>query len=291
MSEKIHSVQSYIKLLVDDRERDVIMKLQEQPTLAINWAATRLNNGDFSIINTNTNATIAMIERKTHQDFAQSIKDGRMENIARMVELARSCSPQPRVGILLEGDYNLHENTCIAGISFKSIRSKINHLWLRDNVCLIQTANTLETVQYLISLTESVRTIKTLAQSPQHTGGDGIPAACRPVAAQTIEQIALAMFMQLPKIGCVRAQKLIASGQTVAQFITKSQILYDEKNAITIAILTTIKGMSEERARTLLSHVGGTLQQFANASPDMLTTTLAKRAHDALNYCANVARE
>ena len=204
-----------------------------------------------------------------------------MENVARMLELARAISPQPRVALLLEG--NARGNTHIGGISLKSIYSKINHLWLRDDVYCIQTANTDKTAQYLIGLTESAQTIRT-------SGAASTPAARIPVAPQTLEQIALAMFMQMPRIGRARAQKLVASSTSVAQFIADPNTTYNP--SLAIDVLTTIKGMSAERARNLLAHVGGTLQQLATSPLDTLASfkfaTLAQRANEALNFCAQI---
>lgn len=273
-----------VKLLVDDRERGVVQQLQKYAPQSIIWEVARLSNGDFSIISQPTNDTLTFIERKTYSDFAQSIKDGRMENVARMLELARTLQPQPRIAILLEGDAPTH----VAGISLKCIRAKINHLWLRDDVYLIQTQDEAETAQYLISLTESAQTLKPMSSA---TIG-AAPAACIPVAPQTIEQIALAMFMQMPKIGRARAQKFIDSGQSIADFICSERTTYDTK--CDIDILTTIKGMSSERARALLTFANG-MQQLINMPPDALAnfkynnksqTILVQRAYDALHYRA-----
>ena len=78
-------------LIVDDREQTV------SPFLAgknVPFLIKRITTGDFCIVRQNPNnpaedRILAVFERKSMNDFAASIKDGRYENYHNMIELQK----------------------------------------------------------------------------------------------------------------------------------------------------------------------------------------------------------
>ena len=76
-----------MNIIIDDRERSVIPFFDsiKNNKNNITYKVSRINYGDYSV-NYNNNI-IFIIERKTWKDLSQSIRDGRKDNIAKLIEL------------------------------------------------------------------------------------------------------------------------------------------------------------------------------------------------------------
>ena len=255
---------SAIKLIVDDRERVVIDELKRIDSEVSSssssvpdeqwWYVKRLAHGDYAFIceHNGATATFMIIERKTYSDFAQSIKDSRIDNMARLIALRDEISthslpnsPALRIAILLEGP-RLDNDDKIDGIPIKCIRAKIDHMWLRDNIYLIEVPSARETAQYLRSIVVNAKSLHkkspdifnvapianadgaaNVASEAQATlGGDQAPAdsriqsvAMRVIAPPTISDNVKAMFAQFPGVGKVMAKQFTQSGISIAEFV------------------------------------------------------------------------
>lgn len=140
-----HLLQSF-RIIVDDRERTVIPVLQQIDGININ--VERITTGDYSIIY--PNGKMIIIERKTWVDLASSIKDGRMNNIR---DLLRAQQEQGAKCIyMVEGITPSKLSKKICGIPYRNLRSKLDHLILRDNMIVMETRGIQQTVDRIIQL-------------------------------------------------------------------------------------------------------------------------------------------
>src|SRR3989304_6649173 len=112
------------KLIIDDRERAIFPYLETE-LYDIKYKKTRINVGDYAICDENDNIIIC-IERKTLEDFASSIKDGRYENKNNMIELRKKNNC--KLVLLLEGDAYPKPNKLYGRIPYKIIESAIFHI-------------------------------------------------------------------------------------------------------------------------------------------------------------------
>lgn len=145
-----------IKLIIDDRERAVT--LHKEDLNNINYEITRLTTADYVVVNASTGTAIAAIERKSLEDFAASIKDGRSENIKKLCDFRAKSGC--RIIYLIEGDAFPRQDKQYAHIAYKTIESAIFHLIARDNICVIRTKDTVDTAKTLVRFVQSMKTLK-----------------------------------------------------------------------------------------------------------------------------------
>lgn len=156
-----------VKLIVDDRERSISVHSSEWQE--ITYEQTRITTADYVVVNEETGSIIACIERKSLEDFAASIKDGRSENIAKLREFRAKTGC--RIIYLIEGDLQPKQDKEYAHISFKAIESAIFHLIARDNICILRTSDTLDTAKTLARFVRSMETLKSGELSTIPEGG------------------------------------------------------------------------------------------------------------------------
>jgi ERCC4-type nuclease len=121
-------------IVVDDREKQVIPYFEEY-TIKVNVG--RVTTGDYSIIirdpdNPKKFKPVVIFERKTWKDFADSIKDGRMENNQNLHEFRQKYNC--RIIFIVEGQPFPADNRKFRGIPFKNIQKKIDRMMLADEV-------------------------------------------------------------------------------------------------------------------------------------------------------------
>jgi len=141
-------------LLIDDRERAV----SDKPELKeIKHEIRRIEQGgDYLVVKDGT--ILACIERKSLDDFAASIKDGRSENIKKLI--AFRAKTKCRIIYLIEGKLNPGPKEQYSHIPYKTIESSIYHLIIRDGVCILRTTDTVDTAKTLVKLVKSMDTLK-----------------------------------------------------------------------------------------------------------------------------------
>ena len=130
-----------INLIVDNREKAIVEKRPE-------WTTKQLDIGDFQILN--NEQVKFVIERKTISDLEASVKDNRYrEQKLRAMEFCR-CNGA-KYFMLIEGYHNF-----TFGQSQKMLSSCIINTMFRDNVGIIYTKNTDETVSFLDYLLQKI---------------------------------------------------------------------------------------------------------------------------------------
>lgn len=143
------------QIIIDDRERAVIPFLMCHDDKSI--SVKRITIGDFCIIYPNDQMII--IERKTWADLADSIKDNRMGNIRDLIRARNECDAKPIY--IIEGYLPKNMNKKIRGIRACNLKSKLDHIMMRDSIPIIYTLNPTDTATRIIELGKNCSTLFT----------------------------------------------------------------------------------------------------------------------------------
>jgi ERCC4-type nuclease len=145
---------SDVTLIIDDREHAIIPYFKNITN--INIEIKRITTGDYCIMI--KNKIIIIIERKTWSDLANSIKDGRKENVNKLISLRNSTGC--KILYLIEGISRLKTDKLICNIPFKNLQAHLDHLILRDNISIIYSLNQQDTSVRIQELIKNYLSIK-----------------------------------------------------------------------------------------------------------------------------------
>jgi len=141
-------------LIIDSRERHVYKHGSELASIRCKTA--QITVGDYAVIDAN-GMILACIERKSLEDYGASIKDGRMENRQKMIDLRIECGCA--LIYIIEGDAFPDPNTRYAGISYKAIESSMFHMMMRDNIQILRSPSAIGTAQLLTRYVKSMNSL------------------------------------------------------------------------------------------------------------------------------------
>jgi ERCC4-type nuclease len=147
-----------MELIIDTRESKIIPFFEESYT-DITIQVKQIQIGDYAIYQ--NGVLLFIIERKTWQDLAASIRDGRKENINKLL-LARD-KTGCKILYLMEGKARYAPNKKIGRIPYKNLQSHLDHLIVRDGVYVIHSSSCEDTAVRLI---EFMRNYLSLGLSP-----------------------------------------------------------------------------------------------------------------------------
>lgn len=157
-----------MRLIIDDREQQVIPFFKEDyKEIEIEIEVKRINIGDYAIYQDDT--LLFIIERKSWKDLSASMRDGRKENINKLL-LARQ-ETGCKIIYLIEGKARYPANKKIARIPYKNLQSHLDHLIIRDDVYIIysntpeDTSNRL--IEFMVNYMSIVPTIKIAGNKTQ----------------------------------------------------------------------------------------------------------------------------
>lgn len=155
-----------IRLIADTRERNVLR--HEAVFAQTQLQVSQIAIGDYAIADDgDTKRLLAVIERKSFDDYAASIADGRTNNRHKLIKLREKTGC--RIIYIIEGAAFPEPSDTFHRIPYRAIESSIFHLIVRDGVCVIRTKDTLDTAKTLVRFCESM---ETLLLQPEMTGGD-----------------------------------------------------------------------------------------------------------------------
>jgi len=122
-----------LRLIIDDRERAVTPFIPKDCPHTI----SRINIGDYSIVDDTSGKILCIFERKTLEDFAASLKDGRYQNKEHLIKLREStgCS----IYYIVEGNPFARETQYIGSTPYYYIESAQFHLMQRDAIYIINS--------------------------------------------------------------------------------------------------------------------------------------------------------
>ena len=143
-----------LEIHIDDRERKIIPYFETSAT-KFKTLVKHLTVGDYAYVY--NNQIIVIIERKSWTDLAASIKDGRKENIDKMIDVRSKT--QCKLVYLIEGKAFYKPDKKICRMSFKALRSHLDHLAIRDNVIIIHSSDYENTVDRIVDFAENICTL------------------------------------------------------------------------------------------------------------------------------------
>ena len=280
-----------IILKVDHRERAIHEHINaifaEKPTFCVDIQPpeyTQLDIADYVIVAQTENEckVLAIIERKTLEDYAASLKDGRIMNTEKLLKLREESGCQ--VYYLIEGNINTGYDTQICGIEYYKILANIRDAQIIHNINILNTSNKLHTARELKFLLERyTKTYDEISHNIKTSGGfDEIVEKCKPTKEQVLRNELVIIWTNLlsnsAKIKTNRSPSL-ASVVLASKFTLKSWLdgLIKLEDVIDIKVnnrrlngniidlltepmtpdlqlkaLTTINGISERCAKGIL---------------------------------------
>lgn len=142
------------KLIIDTRER--LVTRHQKELAEINHEIIQITTADYVI--TRGDKIIVAIERKTLEDFAASLKDGRSDNKNKLFKLRDDTNC--RIVYIVEGPAFPSPSETFGRIPYFAIESSIFHLMLRDGVTVLRTRDTLGTIQTLGRMIKSINNLQ-----------------------------------------------------------------------------------------------------------------------------------
>lgn len=146
-----------IKIIIDTREKSTIWETSLE-LKSFHKERKQLDIGDIWITThhpdkPNDDQVLVIIERKTLNDLAASIKDGRYrEQKMRFLNSDFGRQYANRIIYLIEG--TITDKSNINGIPGKTLKSAIMNMIVRDNIKMYFTVDLNETVAFISSLSE-----------------------------------------------------------------------------------------------------------------------------------------
>lgn len=141
-----------MEIIIDDREKAVIPFFDKAD---IPYRVDRITCGDYCV--TYNGSIIFIIERKTWCDLAQGFKDGRKENVNKLIELREE--HKCIIFYLIEGNPLPRPDKKYSRIPYKNLRSHLDHLMFRDNIFTIHSRDQEDTVDRICELVRNYKTL------------------------------------------------------------------------------------------------------------------------------------
>ena len=220
------------ELLVDDRERHVIpFLLATADKNHIVVKVQRLTVGDYAVVS--SGKVLVVIERKTWVDLAQSFRDGRKENVNKLINARAETGC--KLVYLIEGDAYPMGNKLYSMIPAKNLRAHLDHLMIRDNVNIIYSRDAEYTAARLIELLLAVVTLGS------RVGGSGVSGKLvdqetgqetSQVAVLTKKQVSTvnidtAILRCVPSVGPILADVFAAAGVSLVSLVQSKHTIDD----------------------------------------------------------------
>lgn len=266
-----------MKLIIDSRESNVIRHSVEWKNITYE-VINNQTTADYVIVDEKNNVLV-VIERKSLEDFAASLKDGRSDNIGKLTKMreATGC----RIVYIIEGPQSPNPTDLFGNTPYYNIESHIFHLIVRDNICVINTSSTLDTAKKLARFVTSCGTLREafvggvptpLEQLEARPGRD--PADLRAdLTAKHVKpdsDILREMWSSWRGISAITADEFIAKW-TVADIICKRvdrAAIFGFKNsrgrAISKKVADALCGADRQLEIRLLSKIPGISSATAN---------------------------
>lgn len=275
-----------LQIIIDDRESAVIPYFNEYKKLPINitFKVERINIGDYSVVYKNN--ILMIIERKTWKDLSSSLRDGRKDNVNKMLKLREDTGC--KIFYLIEGNPLPNSNTKFCKVPYKNLRSHLDHLIFRDDIHVIHSKNQADTVERIVELVKNYLSIKPsplLKYNNEENSDDEIKTAVNKLKVKTNisdECITYKIWTCIPNITEKTALLFINKNYHISELIlgeiTKEQIYalkYDNgyiigkrsetiwnrsrinsyNNKYFIKMLTCINGVTKKTAKIILERI------------------------------------
>ena len=217
-------------LVADTRERHVHALLKTVfDQGGKSFTVAQINTGDYLICRRLAGAPpeiLAVIERKTHKDFAASLHDNRYANRHKMLDLRDRTGCQ--LYFFVEGKAFPRPTSRVGRVPYRSILSAMTNLMVRDGISIVQTANQMHTAQRLYEFVAAFDKTPVPYRAPAAPGGQSlprsdsgalVPAELTGSIKKDDATLAIEMWACLAGVSVVTAQVLVAA-YSVHDFIS-----------------------------------------------------------------------
>jgi len=202
-----------IRILVDDRERESHVVAALASMEGVEPCVKRLSVGDYVVDN------LLVVERKTHPDFVQSIRDGRLFRQAWRL----ASSPAPRCCIVIEGPTEGPFN-----LPRVAIQGALITVSVRFGVPVLRSLGPEDTARLLV------------IAGRQHRRSDLGPPRARPVAYRSARSTQELMLLTIRGIGPAKANALLDRFGSLRTLATTP-----------VEDLSIVPGIGEKSARSI----------------------------------------
>jgi ERCC4-type nuclease len=252
-----------VVITIDTRETELIDFFQKRTEQlngkGILWKIAMLEVGDVWIQNDSNSVQLAF-ERKTFNDLASSIKDGRYrEQKARLL----SQFPANRITYILEecSTYFIWttEKTQIYHLATSAYGSFILHTMYRDGIHVYISKNTEETALFLIELALRIEKNPTMMEGNQGSSSSYIDVCSIKTRKMENNTPFICFQMQLGQVPGI-SSKIVSilcqhtQCQSMKDWIQKLNSFSENTERVTY--LSTIPGIGKKKAELLLTYFG-----------------------------------
>lgn len=263
------------KLIIDTRERNVTRHAKEFES--ISFEIKQITTADYVVLAPGGNV-LAAIERKSLEDFAASLKDGRSDNIGKLRKLKEETGC--RLVYIIEGPAYPKPDDYFGNIAYLNIESSMFHLMIRDGVTIINTRDTLETAKALVRFVKSMNTLckKDIVGTndeplqnviEKHIAPEEMYSQLTKTHTKTIHEIAREMWSCFRGIAVTTADDYLRTwsiGDIVCEKIPRSQITaFKMSSGKTISknVVNSLTGINAQTEIRMLACVPGVSLQTA----------------------------
>jgi ERCC4-type nuclease len=260
-------------LYIDDRERAITAHREVFGEHPVN--ISRMTVGDYAICI--DDSVVAILERKTIEDLAASIKDGRYDNKQSLIDLRERSGC--RVYYVVEGKPPKDPTHRVGGIPWTCLESALDHMTIRDGFNMLFTRDPLDTARRLARLVRSVQTLANKGEIEVTANGAvglltekreirdedvvrSMWCKFRGIAATTADVFMKRYSLRDIVRGGIDAESLsrmtMPDGRCVSKRVLTSLGKIDDTTSVNI--LSCIPGVSKKTAQDLLK--GRTLSQL-----------------------------
>jgi hypothetical protein len=145
----------FLEIIVDTRERAVI-PFFEKSNSEISFRVEQVNVGDYSVVY--RGYILFIIERKTWGDLADSLRDGRSNNVKKMMKVRDETGC--KLIYLIEGPAFPNRTKRFNRMPISNLRAHLDHLAFRDNIHMSYSKNQQDTVVRIHELVKNYVSIK-----------------------------------------------------------------------------------------------------------------------------------
>ena len=268
-------------ILADTRERAVLPFITAsidavKEKLEINFVVEQINTGDYIIAS--NDQILLCVERKTHEDLAASLKDGRYQNKEKMIDYREKTGC--KLMFIIEGKVNPSPEKRFARIPYKYLKAAEDHLMLRDNIFVVYSESLAQTAKFLVDYAlvyakileedaKNLRSIKVLNLTHTVTTDD-ILGAAEATAEDIAEDIAEGTTESVDMIEGV-AKDIIENDEAKPDISTSTlkelkTIIEKPNDVVIVACWTSLPFISFDVAKSIASQYS--IKEFITGEVD-----------------------
>jgi len=244
---------------IDYREKElikIIEKLKEERKYNCEIEVLNLDLGDIIICDKKKEEKV-IIERKTLQDLASSIRDGRYNE--QSYRLNNCNLHNHHIIYLLEGDVHQYKSSKYGReISKNTLFSTMTSLLLKKGFSLYRSLDSMESAEFILQMTDKLsrekeRLFYDIKQNDEEKSQDYIKVANRVKKNNiTPDNIAEIMLCQIPSVSDISAKAILNEFKTIENLIKS---LNENPNALCDIKILSKEGKSRKLTITCRQNI------------------------------------